>query len=103
VIAWLWHIIFFIKAMLTKPISFKKDIVRLLSVELGQKGSVCCQFDQVIVTISREDFEQNFGKILLQVHRTIEEYYPERTEHVFIFIRDPSGFHKNMIKVWKTL
>ena len=89
--------------MHTKQISLKKDIVRLLSVELGEKVSVSCQTNQVMVIISSEDFEQNYGKILLQIHQTIEEYYPERAEHIFIIIRDTTGFHKNMIKVWKTL
>ena len=89
--------------MFTKKISLKKDIARLLSIELGETGSVCYEGNQVTVIISSSEFEQNYGKRLLQMHRAIEEYYPERNEDLFITIRDNAGSHKNVIKVWRSL
>jgi hypothetical protein len=89
--------------MFTRKISLKTDIARLLSIELGEIGSACYQGGQVIVTISSSEFERNFGERLLQMHRAIEEYCPERTEDLFIIIRDREGLHKRVIKVWKSL
>jgi hypothetical protein len=87
----------------TKKKSLKKDLARLLSIELGSFGSVCWDGEQVTVIISRTEFEQNYGKRLLQMHRAIEEYYPEREEDLFITIRDQAGLHQNVIKVWRSV
>ena len=89
--------------MFTRKISLKKDIARLLSIELGDFGSVCCEGEQLTVIISRSEFEQNYGKRLLQLHRAIEEYCPERQEDLFITIRDQAGLHQNVIKVWRSV
>jgi hypothetical protein len=89
--------------MFPNKISLKKDIARLLSIEIGEIGSVCYEENQVTVIISNREFEQNYGKRLLQIHLAIEEYCPERHEELFITIRDQAGSHKNVIKVWRPL
>ena len=89
--------------MLTKKISLIEDITRLLSIELSTGGLVTRKRECITVAISREDFEQHFGIIVLKRHRAVEEYCPDRNEDVFIFIRDTSGVHENRIKVWRSI
>jgi hypothetical protein len=91
-----------IKAMATKELVLKTNITRLLRTEFGEAGMVTCPDEQVTVIISRNSCEQNYGHILQQIHRVIEEYCPDRNEHIFILVRDEAGSFKNILKIWKS-
>jgi hypothetical protein len=90
-------------AMATKELSLKTDIARLLRVEFGAAGVVTCPGKQITLTISTSSLQRNYGSVLQQIHRVINECYPDRTEHMFILICDEAGSFKNIIKVWKSV
>jgi len=88
--------------MAIKELPIKENITRLLAIEFGDAGMVSCPDNQVTVTITGEGFRQNFGNILQQIHRVIDECCPERKENIFILIRDEAGSFQNLIKIWKS-
>ena len=88
--------------MATKELMLKTNITRLLRAEFGEAVKVTCPNSQVTIVISRAACEQNYGNILQQIHRVIEEYYPDRCENIFILIRDEDGSFKNVFKIWKS-
>ena len=87
--------------MTTAQLSLQTDIARQLSTELGDSGMVTCRENQVTVVISLSNCEGNFGTILQRIHRVIDEYYPERSENIFIRVRDESGTFQHVMKIWK--
>ena len=89
--------------MPTKELPLKTSITRLLGIELGLTGVVTCPDDVVTIVISRENCEQNYGNILQQIHRVIEEAYPIRRENLFIRVQDESGGFKHIVKIWKSI
>jgi hypothetical protein len=91
-----------VKIMATQELVLKNHITRLLSTEFGEAGMVTCPDEQVTVIISRNSCEQNYGNILQQIHRVIDEYCPDRSENVFILVRDETGSFKNVLKIWKS-
>jgi len=88
--------------MIVKVLPLKTNITHLLSIEFGELGIVSCVNDQVTVVLSLNDCENNFGNILQQIHRVIDECYPNRKENVFILIKDESGAFQNVQKIWKS-
>jgi len=88
--------------MAINPVYLKLKVTRLLSLEFGTTGSVTFPGDQVILVISRADYEQRLGDVLQRVHRVIDEYCPHRSEHLFILLRDDAGVYENKIKIWKS-
>jgi hypothetical protein len=88
--------------MITKELSLKTNISRLLSIELGGFGAVTCPGEHVTVIISLTDCENKFGDILQKIHRVIDDSYPDRDENLFILVRDETGSFQNVMKVWKT-
>jgi hypothetical protein len=88
--------------MATKELTLKTNITNLLRTEFGDAGVVTCPDNQVTVVISKNNCEQNYGNILQQIHRVIEEYCPNRNENVFILVRDEAGSFQNILKIWKS-
>jgi len=86
-----------------KKLPLNTNIARLLSIEFGNSGIVTCPCGQVTMVMSRSNCERNFGNILLQVHRLIDECYPERSEHIFIVLQDESGTFQSTLKIWKSV
>ena len=82
--------------------NLKTKVTRLLSLEFGETGKVTAPGDEVIIVISRADYECCLGNILQQVHRVIDEYCPAREEHLFILVREDTGTYENKIKIWKS-
>jgi len=89
--------------MTTEHRTIKTQIAELLSVEFSNSGVVTCPGDQIVVTISYESCQNNFGKVLLQIHRVIDEHYPDRNENLFIVICNDEDSFQNIIKIWKTV
>ena len=82
--------------------AIKENITRLLATEFGEAGIVSCPDDQVTVIISGTACQQNFGNILQQIHRVIDDGCPERKENVFILVREEAGSFQNLMKIWKS-
>jgi len=89
--------------MVVKELPLKEKIIRLLDIEFGESGAVTCPDEKITVVMSLNNCERNFGNILQQIHRVIDECYPERNENVFILIRDESGAFQNVLKIWKSV
>ena len=88
--------------MAINPLYLKLKVIRLLSLEFGTSGNVSMSDDQVMLVISRADYEQRLGDILQRIHRVIDEYCPHRSEHLFILVLDDAGIYENNIKIWKS-
>jgi len=88
--------------MAIKELPLKANITRLLVIEFGDAGMVSCTDDQVTVTITGTSCQHNFGNILQQIHRVIDECCPERKENVYILVRDEAGSFQNLMKIWKS-
>jgi hypothetical protein len=88
--------------MHTKTLTLTEDIARLLRIELGDAVSVICPDGKVTIMLSTVDCETNYGAILQQIHRVIDECHPERTEHLFIRISAREGTFQNVTKIWKS-
>jgi hypothetical protein len=78
------------------------NIIRLLKDELGDGGQVAPHLDQVLINISRADFENRLGNLLQQIYRLIEQRCPERPDHLDIIIRDTDSRYENVFKIWKS-
>jgi len=89
--------------METKEFTLNEDIARLLRIELGDAGAVASLDGKITVILSRADFEKNYGNIIQQIHRVIDESYPDRSENVFILVRDEAGLFQNRMKIWKSV
>jgi protein-arginine kinase activator protein McsA len=89
--------------MATKQLSLKTNIAHLLSIEFFNSGIVTCSDGRVTVVMSRATCERNFDDIIQQIHRAIDECYPERSEDIFILVRDESGNFQNVMKIWKSI
>jgi hypothetical protein len=89
--------------MATKTLTLTEDITRLLHLELGDSGEIACPDGKVTVVLSSVDCEKNYGQIVQQIHRTIEEYCPDRYENVFIHVQDRAGAFHNILKIWKSV
>lgn len=87
--------------MASKEASLKINITQLLNAALGKAGSVSCPDDQLTIVISKKDCDENFGQVVSQIHRVIEQYCPDRGDHLFILVRDENGSFKNILKIWK--
>ncbi|MDB4924426.1 hypothetical protein [Mucilaginibacter sp.] len=81
----------------------RANIIQLLQSELGDKNLVAPYRDQVLINISRADFETRLGNLLQQVYRLIEHHHPERPDHLGIVIRDEDARHENVFKIWKSV
>ena len=88
--------------MAIKELPLKANITRLLAIEFGDAGIVSCPDNQVTVTITGAGCQHNFGNILQQIHRVIDECCPERKENVYILVRDEAGSFQNLMKIWKS-
>jgi hypothetical protein len=88
--------------MAIEELPLKANITRLLAIEFGDAGIVSYTDNQVTVTINGTGCQHNFGNILQQIHRAIEESCPERKENVFILVRDEAGSFQNLMKIWKS-
>lgn len=88
--------------METKELALKTNIIQLLSTAFDDAGTVTCPDELVTIVISRATCEQNYGNFLRQIHRVIDEYCPDRSENVFILVRDETGSFKNVLKIWKS-
>lgn len=75
----------------------------MLAIEFDGIGTVSCPGNQVTITLTETGQQQNFGNILLGIHRTIDKSCPDRREDVYILVCYESGSFKNLIKIWKTV
>jgi hypothetical protein len=87
--------------MATEELTLTGDIVQLLRIELMDSCAIGCSDGQVTVTLSRTNCEKNYGNIVQHIHRVIDRRYPERSENVFILLRDEAGVFQNVMKIWK--
>ncbi len=83
--------------------NLKAKVTQLLADEFGESGKVTPAGDQVIIVISRADYEQRHGEILQQIQRAIDKNCPVRSEHLFILVRDDAGIYENRVKIWKSV
>jgi hypothetical protein len=88
--------------MATTTLTLTEDIARLLKMELGDSGEVSSN-GTITVVLSSADCERNYGQIVLQIHRVIEEWCPDRYENVFIHVKDQAGAFHNVLKIWKSV
>ena len=86
--------------MAIKELPLKAKITRLLAIELGAAGTVSCPDNQITVTIT--NCQHNFGNVLQQIHRAVDECCPERPENIYILLRDEAGTFQNLMKIWKS-
>lgn len=87
--------------MAIKELTFKDDIARLLRTELGNSGAVALTGEELSVTVSRTNYEQNYIAIVRQIHQLIDDHYPDRHENLFILMRDEAGNVQSKLKIWK--
>jgi hypothetical protein len=80
--------------MALKESCLKRNVSRLLSIEFGDSGAVTCTDSLIRAVISKINFAPNFGNILQQIQRVIDECYPDRNEDLFIQIEDEAGLFK---------
>jgi hypothetical protein len=69
---------------------------------LGEAGVVASLGNQVLIKISKTDFEERLGNLLQQIYRVIDQHFPVRQEHLSIVIRDNDARYENVFKVWKS-
>jgi hypothetical protein len=89
--------------MPTKALTLTGDIASSLRIELGGSADVSCPDGKLTVVLSSIDCEKNYGHILLQIHRVIDERCPDRNENVFIHLQDQAGTFHNVLKIWKSV
>ncbi|TWR27383.1 hypothetical protein FPZ43_12940 [Mucilaginibacter pallidiroseus] len=77
-------------------------VLQLLSSELKGVGIVAIAGNQLLIKISRNDFEQRMGNLLQQIQTVIDKRFPVRTEHLSIVITDNDARYKNVFKIWKS-
>jgi hypothetical protein len=82
--------------------SLNTNVVQLLSNELKGVGIVALLGNQLVIQISRTDFEQRLGNLLQQIQTVIDNRFPIRKEHLSIVIRDGDAKHENVFKIWKS-
>lgn len=78
------------------------DVIGLLKKELGEAGIVASLGNQILIKISKTDFEERLGNLLQQIYRVIDQHYPTRKEHLSIVIQDNEAKYENVFKVWKS-
>ena len=77
-------------------------VLHLLKNELGEHGTVTETGNQILVSITRADFEQRLGNLLQQIYRTVDQHFPVREEQLSIVIRDAEAKYENTFKIWPT-
>ena len=77
-------------------------VLHLLKDELGTHGTVAAFGNQIMISISRADFEQRLGNMLQQIYRSVDQHLPVRSEQLSIIIRDAENKYENTFKIWPT-
>jgi len=77
-------------------------VLHLLKNELGEHGTVAQFGSQIIIRISRADFEQRLGSLLQQIYKAVDQHFPVRAQHLSIIIRDTEEKYENTFKIWPT-
>ena len=78
------------------------NVMQLLSNELNGVGIVALLGNQLLIKISRTDFEQRLGNLLQQIQSVIDQRFPIREEHLSIVIQDNEAKYENVFKIWKS-
>jgi len=78
------------------------NVMQLLSSELNGVGIVALLGNQLLIKISRTDFEQRLGNLLQQIQSVIDQRFPVREEHLSIVIQDTEAKYENVFKIWKS-
>jgi hypothetical protein len=74
-------------------------VLHLLKNELDEHGVVTKFGNQIVVSISRTDFEHRLGNLLQQIYRTVDQHFPVREEQLSIVIRDAEAKYENTFKI----
>jgi len=77
-------------------------VLHLLKAEIGENGTVAGVGSQILICISRADFEQRLGNLLQRIYRTVDQHFPVRGQQLSIVIRDTDDKYENTFKIWPT-
>jgi hypothetical protein len=89
--------------MTTKALTLTEDIARLLRMELGDSAKIACPDGKITAVLSSTACEKNYGLIVQQIHRIIEECCPDRHENLFIHVQDRADAFHHVLKIWKSV
>jgi hypothetical protein len=79
------------------------NVIHLLKSEIGEQGMVAALGNQVLICISKADFEQKLGNLLQKIYYTIDQHFPVRQDHLSVVIRDTDSRYENVFKIWKSV
>ncbi|PTQ94022.1 hypothetical protein C8P68_10783 [Mucilaginibacter yixingensis] len=76
------------------------EVVKLFKNELVDIEAVSTDSQNIIISLSTINFEQRLGDYLQRIYRLIDEYLPNRLEHLAIMVKDLSGQYEHVFKIW---
>jgi hypothetical protein len=79
----------------------RSKVVKALKKEFTFECTISSRMNQVILYVSNIDFEQHLGKLIQQTQQIIDKHFPQREDNLCLVIREISGGHQNMFKIWK--
>ncbi|WP_166090568.1 hypothetical protein [Mucilaginibacter inviolabilis] len=79
------------------------NVIHLLKSEIGEQGIVAALGNQVLISISKADFEQKLGNLLQKIYGAIDQHFPVRQDHLSVVIRDTDSRYENVFKIWKSV
>jgi hypothetical protein len=75
----------------------------LIKSQLTNGAQVSTVAGQIIVSISRFEFEHRLGNVLQQIYQRVDQQFPLRKEDLSLVIRDAEGIYENTFKIWKSV
>jgi len=80
--------------------SLTKHVAAVLQTELDGHGIAVSVNGNVVLTISRENYERRLGHLFQQVQQVINRHFPDRQEDLMLQFQTQDGARHHLFRVW---
>lgn len=80
--------------------TFTEQVAAVLQKSLAGYGVAVGADGNVVLSISRNDYDYHFGQLYLQVLQVIEKHFPARREDIKLLFRTDDGTRQHIFRLW---